>query len=110
VTRAGVIAEPAASTGVAVRVRDVSKRFRRVTAGYHFRTLKSALVDRSLVRDLRPEESILALDSISFEVAKGSAVGLIGGNGSGKSTLLKIMAGLCDPPAAPSRPAAGWPR
>jgi hypothetical protein len=56
----------AAATGVAVSVRDLSKTFRRVSAGYPFRTLKSALVDRSLVRDLRPEESIRALDSISF--------------------------------------------
>ncbi len=90
-------ARAAAGSGVAVSVRGLSKTFRRVSAGYPFRTLKSALVDRSLVRDLRPEESIRALDSITFEVPKGEAVALVGGNGSGKSTLLKVMAGLLRP-------------
>jgi ABC-type polysaccharide/polyol phosphate transport system ATPase subunit len=86
-----------ASSEIAVRVRDLSKTFRRVSAGYHFRTLKSALVDRTLVRDLKPEESIRALDSISFDVGRGEALALVGGNGSGKSTLLKVMAGLLRP-------------
>ncbi|KAM9862534.1 ABC-F family ATP-binding cassette domain-containing protein [Leucobacter sp. BZR 635] len=39
------------------------------------------------------------LTDISFAVAAGSRVGLIGENGSGKSTLLRIAAGLVEPDA-----------
>ncbi len=34
-----------------------------------------------------------ALEEVTFQVAKGSAVGIIGENGAGKSTLLKIITG-----------------
>ena len=40
-----------------------------------------------------------ALKDVSFTVAQGETVGLIGHNGSGKSTLLKMVGGIIDPTA-----------
>ena len=43
------------------------------------------------------EESVLALDKISFSVEEGEFIVLCGGNGSGKSTLSKLTNGLLLP-------------
>jgi lipopolysaccharide transport system ATP-binding protein len=40
-----------------------------------------------------------ALDDVSFSVAPGSALGVIGENGAGKTTLLKLVAGTTKPTA-----------
>ncbi|MEM8932548.1 MAG: ABC transporter ATP-binding protein [Acidobacteriota bacterium] len=81
----------------AIVADELSKLYRRTAAGHQLRTLKSALLERSLVKGLRPEDSIPALRDVSFAVRPGEAVGLIGSNGSGKSTLLKIAAGILQP-------------
>ncbi|HEY0554146.1 MAG TPA: ABC transporter ATP-binding protein, partial [Thermoanaerobaculia bacterium] len=82
---------------VIIRVEGVSKVYRRTLPGDRLRTLKSALVGRSLASGLKPEESIAALETVDFAVHAGEAFGVIGGNGSGKSTLLKMVAGMLKP-------------
>src|SRR6476620_9533656 len=77
----------------AIELVNVSKIYRRY-GGRHFATLKSALLQRSILRDLRPSETFQALQQVSFSVPKGSTFGVIGRNGSGKSTALKLVAGI----------------
>jgi len=84
-------------TAPAIQAREVSKVYRRFVHRNQFKTLKSALLTRSLLSDLRPDQTFTALDGVSFEVAKGSTFGVIGENGSGKSTLLKLVAGITKP-------------
>jgi ABC-2 type transport system ATP-binding protein len=53
-------------------------------------------MDESVLRVLDIEKSFgrhKVLQGISFEVAPGTLVGIVGENGAGKSTLLKILAG-----------------
>jgi ABC-type polysaccharide/polyol phosphate transport system ATPase subunit len=80
-----------------VLASDLTKVYRRFLHKNQFRTLKSALVSGSLLKDLAPEETFTALDGVSFEVPAGTTFGVIGANGSGKSTLLKLMAGITKP-------------
>ena len=80
----------------AIDLVNVSKIYRRYS-GRQFATLKSALLQRSIVRDLSPSEAFPALTDVSFTVPKGSTFGVIGRNGSGKSTALKLVAGITKP-------------
>src|SRR5215208_3567643 len=80
----------------AIELAHVTKVYRRY-GGKHFSTLKSALLQRSILRDLQPSETFPALTDVTFTVPKGSTYGVIGRNGSGKSTALKLVAGITKP-------------
>lgn len=73
----------------AVAVDGVSKSFRVPTERVH--TLKETVLHPFRRRS---HDEFVALDDVSFEVAHGEFLGIVGRNGSGKSTLLKCMAGI----------------
>ena len=83
-------------TTPAIELRDVTKIYRRY-GGRQFATLKSALLQRSILNDLQPDETFPALKNVSFTVARGCTFGVMGRNGSGKSTALKLVAGITKP-------------
>ena len=80
----------------AIELTNVTKVYRRYS-GRQFATLKSALLQRSILRDLHPDETFPALTDVTFTVPKGVTYGVIGRNGSGKSTALKVVAGITKP-------------
>src|SRR6266567_1984696 len=80
----------------AIELAHVTKVYRKY-GSKHFATLKSALMKRSILNDLKPSESFHALTDVSFKVPAGTTFGVIGRNGSGKSTALKLVAGITKP-------------
>ena len=77
---------------IAIRVDDLGVRFRRNRRGR--RSLKDLFAGSK--RRSRPGE-FWALRGVSFDVAHGEAIGVVGRNGQGKSTLLKLVAGVLLP-------------
>jgi len=90
------VSTPVGSRAPAIELDNVSKVYRRYGAR-HFATLKSALMQRSILQDLKPEETFQALTGVSMRVPAGCTMGLVGRNGSGKSTALKLVAGITKP-------------
>jgi ABC-type polysaccharide/polyol phosphate transport system ATPase subunit len=70
----------------------MKKRYKQAT------TFKTAFVNfLKRQRVIQKEKMFQALQNVSFEVPKGTTLGIIGSNGSGKSTLLKLIAGIHRP-------------
>ncbi len=75
-----------------IEVHELGVRFRRNRRGR--RSFKDLLAPKS--RRTRPSE-FWPLRNVTFTVAPGEAIGVVGRNGQGKSTLLKLVAGVLIP-------------
>ncbi len=83
--------------GIAIKVSDLTKIYKRFSHQKQFRTLKSALLGGDIIKELRPDETFTALSDVTFNVRQGATFAIIGRNGSGKSTLMKAIAGISKP-------------
>jgi lipopolysaccharide transport system ATP-binding protein len=88
-----------------IRAENISKQYRIGTREAAYGNLRDALAGairapfKRLLngKERTKSEMVWALKDVSFEIAPGETVGLIGRNGAGKSTLLKILSRITEP-------------
>jgi ABC-type polysaccharide/polyol phosphate transport system ATPase subunit len=74
-----------------VECQSVTKSFRRHTGQQLLRTHLTDWFRRT------PAQKFYALKNVSFTVARGESLAVVGRNGAGKSTLLSLLCGLSKP-------------
>jgi ABC-2 type transport system ATP-binding protein len=77
---------------VAIRLQGVGKRFSVLhQAPFLVHRVLHTLFGRA------HQETLIALEGVSFEIRRGESVAFVGRNGAGKSTLLGLIAGTSSP-------------
>jgi lipopolysaccharide transport system ATP-binding protein len=80
----------------------LAKQYRIGELQASYGTLRDSIGGLFRRRHTVPEQ-IWALEDVSFEVAEGEVLGLIGRNGSGKSTLLRLLTRITAPTRGTAR-------
>lgn len=81
-----------------IKVEGLSKQYSIGSRHAPYATLRESLVESLKSPFGRSKgEKFFALKDVSFEIAPGDVVGIVGRNGAGKSTVLKILSRITEP-------------